>query len=176
MEQHHPLAMVLALVIVLAIAYFSARKSRPRQTGPRQGLSPKELKAIMKQRAQDAVRSAQEGGKQLDLSPESVEQVEEILAALHERHLATPFDAEKLTQEATKWGAYVGEALRKVYPSEWRQDSPSGGPWSLPLAELRGDGEAFPVGWVRQRIVDGPEHNVWARFCFFVEERVQAQG
>ena len=177
MEQHHPLAMVLALVIVLAIAYFSARKPRQRPAGERQGLSSKELRAIMKQRAQDAVRSGEEEhGKKLDLSPESVQQVEEILAALHERHTASSFDTERLTQEATKWGAYVGEALKKVYPSEWRQDSEQGGPWSLPLAELRGELEVFPVGWVRQRIVEGPEHNVWARFCFFVDERVQGQS
>lgn len=176
MEQHHPLAMALALVIVLVIAYLTARKPRRKadDAGERQGLSRRELKAIMKHRAQDAVGSAKaEFGKTLDFLPESVLQVEEILAALHERHAASPFDSERLTQETTKWGAYVGEVLKQVYPSEWRQDSAEAGSWSLPLVEIRGGAEVFPVAWVRQRIVEGPERNVWERFCLFVLERVQ---
>jgi len=170
--QHSSLMLAVALIVVLTVAYLAARKPRPKRAGERQGLSRQELHAIMKHRAQDAVRSAKaDFGKALDFLPGSVQEVEEILASLHRKNVFAPLDQDTLTQESTKWGAYVGQVLKSVVPSDWEQDSAEAGAWSLPLVEKKSGQENFPVSWCRQRILGGPEDSVWARFCLLVADR-----
>lgn len=175
--QYSSVMLILALIVVLTVAYLAARKPRKRPEGERQGLSRNELHAIMKHRAQDAVRSAKaDFGKKLDFLPASVQEVEEILAALHRKNLFAPLDQQALTQESTKWGAYVGQVLKSVVPSDWEQDSAEAGAWSLPLVEKKSGQENFPVAWCRQRIVGGPEDSVWAKFCLLVADRDETPG
>lgn len=157
MGQLNPLALMIAVIILLVIAYFSARQPR-KKTADRQGLSRPELVAIMKHRAEDAVATAKKEHQQtLDYSPASVPLVEQILLQLHRRHQDTPLDNDELTQESTKWGAYLGEVIKKLHPSEWALDSDSGGPWSLPLVDRASGSELFPVRWCREWIERGPD-------------------
>jgi hypothetical protein len=158
MGQLNPLALTIAVIILLAIAYFSARQPRKGKKPERQGLSRKELVAIMKHRAEDAVATAKKEHQQtLDYSPASVPLVEQILLQLHRRHQASPLDNEELTQESTKWGAYLGEVIKKLHPSEWALDSDAAGPWSLPLVDRASGSELFPVRWCREWIERGPD-------------------
>src|SRR5262245_35584277 len=113
MGQQNPWMMSLAILILVVVYYLSTRKPKPKPE-ERQGLSGNELLTIMKQRARDAVKTASaDYGITLDNSPDSVARVEEILDRLHERHLEKSFDKEALTQETTKWGAYLGEVRKK---------------------------------------------------------------
>ena len=93
-------------------------------------------------------------GVVLDGSPESVEQVERVLAALHERHLKQPFSLIELANLAGAWGAYIGEAAKRVRAGTWTNRG---------LVHESGD-EVFPATWAHSRISAGPEDNVWTKF------------
>lgn len=158
MGQQNPWAMALAIAVLVVIYYLSTRKGKKPAAEQRQGLSENELLIIMKQRAKDAVKTAEtEHGIQLDQTPESVALVEEILERLHQRHLEKPFEKEALTQETTKWGAYLGEVSKKIRRADWELDSATAGPWSLPLVDAVDHSETFPVAFCRDRILHGPD-------------------
>ena len=55
----------------------------------------------------------------LDYSPESIENVEPILAMLHDRHAKAPFTGPQLADHALQWGGYVGEVLKTVGDCDW---------------------------------------------------------
>lgn len=156
MSQQNPWAMAIAIAVLVVIYYLSTRQGK-KKPEERQGLSDNELLVIMKQRARDAVKTAAaDYGLELDYSPASVEKVEEILDRLHQKHLESPFDKEALTQETTKWGAYLGELSKKLRRAEWELDSAEAGPWSLPLVDALDGSETFPVAFCRDRIKKGP--------------------
>jgi hypothetical protein len=157
MGQQNPWAMALAIAVLVVIYYVSTRTKKKATGEERQGLSENELLVIMRQRARDAVKTAAaDYGITLDHTPGSVPLVEGILDRLHQRHLETPFDKEALTQETTKWGAYLGEVSKKIRRAEWELDSGTAGPWSLPLVDALDHSETFPVAFCRDRILDGP--------------------
>jgi hypothetical protein len=92
----------------------------------------------------------------LDLSSESLEQVERIMSKLHKQ--ATEAGPDQLTEQqiselSTLWGIYVGEVIRRYY----------GGQWSIidgaPDLTLGGK-NATPIAKVRKRIVGGPMDNL----------------
>ena len=112
--------------------------------------------------AKRAVWLARKEGVTLDYSPASIEQVEKLLGELHNGHVQNPMPEEEITRLSRRWGAYIGEIMKRVRPAKWRRDSEKMGIASMPL--IFDDVEAFPCAWAYKRIVDGPEDNVVLKF------------
>lgn len=98
-------------------------------------------------------------GADLDFSIASVEQVEQILANMHERSAkaapgqgATP---EQIDGAVKAWGPYVGEVLRRVHGGHWTLDRASG----VITLDLPG-AKVFPLEKVHKRLVNGEADNV----------------
>lgn len=124
--------------------------------------------------AKRAVLLAQrEQGVALDYSPGSVERVENILSALHTRHKENPMSDRELSILSARWGAYIGEVMKRVRPAKWQRDSEVSGAGAMPLIFDAGS-EAYPRSWVYKRIVDGPEDNVVFKFQTFADSRLQS--
>jgi len=127
----------------------------------------------MRQVAKLAVAIAQaEAGVDLDYSPASVHRVENILAELHNRHLQTPISEREISRLSLRWGAYIGEVMKRVRPGKWRRDSEKIGAGAMPLI-FDSASEAFPCSWVHKRIVDGPDDNVVFKFQVFSDPRIR---
>jgi hypothetical protein len=121
---------------------------------------------------QAAKRARQEFQVDLDFTPASIEKVEGILARIHETHLKTPMSEKDLSLLALRWGAYIGEVLKRVRPGKWQRDSEGAGPNTLPVVFEPGT-EAFPNSWVYKRIADGPEDNVLFKFQVFSDPQLR---
>ena len=104
----------------------------------------------------------------LDYSPRSIERVESILSALHNRHSENPMSDRELSILSARWGAYIGEAMKRMRPAKWRRDSEVSGAGAMPLIFNAGS-EAYPRSWAYKRIVDGPEDNVVFKFQAFAD-------
>jgi len=111
-------------------------------------------KAIAKQRTR------------LDFSPKSIEFLDEMLGEMHENHLKHPLDEKELSLLSLRWGAYIGEAVKRVRPAKWQRDSEGMGTGTTPLVYDSGE-QAFPRSWVYKRIVDGPMDSVASKFYVF---------
>jgi len=124
--------------------------------------------------AVDAVRRArQEHQVVLDFSPASIQQVEEkILAKLHEIHLTTPMDERELSRASLRWGAYIGEVLKRTRRGSWQRDSQQIGKGTTPVVFEPGT-EAFPRSWAYKRIADGPDDNVVFKFQVFTNPELR---
>jgi hypothetical protein len=117
--------------------------------------------------AKEAVKKAIAKQKtHLDFSPKSIEFLEEMLGEIHEGHVKRPLDEKTLSLLSLRWGAYIGEAVKKVHPAKWQRDSERMGPGTIPLVYESGE-EAFPRSWVYKRIVDGPVDSVMSKFYVF---------
>jgi len=113
--------------------------------------------------ARRAVWLARKGqGVTLDYSPASIEEVEKLLGELHNGHVQTPIPEAEISRLSARWGAYIGEVMKRVRPAKWRRDSEKIGLASMPL--IFDDVEAFPCAWAYKRIVDGPDDNVVLKF------------
>jgi len=128
----------------------------------------------MKVVANEAVKRAnQEHQVVLDFSTTSVQRLEEdILAKLHEAHLKSPMSEADLTRLSIRWGAYLGETLKRSRPGRWHRDSQKAGRGTTPVVFEPGT-EAFPRSWVYKRIADGPEDNVAFKFKVFTNPELQ---
>ena len=124
--------------------------------------------------AKEAVKSArQEHQVILDFSAASVQRLEEdILAKLHEAHLKTPMSEHDLSWLSIRWGAYLGETLKRSRPGRWHRDSQKIGRGTTPVVFAPGT-EAFPRSWVYKRITDGPEDNVAFKFQVFTNPELR---
>ena len=128
----------------------------------------------MRHLAQRAVWLARrEQGVALDYSPGSIERVESILSALHNRHTENPMPDRELSILSVRWGAYIGEVMKRVRPAKWRRDSEVSGAGAMPLIFDAGS-EAYPRSWVYKRIVDGPEDNVAFKFQAFADRQLHS--
>lgn len=143
---------VVAVIMVAAYRLF-LRKVRPQSHDPNQ---------FMPQLAQRAVAYAAEHGRRLDYSAESVQDVEALLGELHDLRAKGSLDDRGVNQHALRFGAYVGEVLRRRYNGTWHLDHEVGGPSSFPISW--GGGESFPVTWCGKRILNGDEDNVWFKY------------
>jgi hypothetical protein len=104
-----------------------------------------------------------EHGVELDYTPASIERVEGILGKICENHLQKPMSDKELSILSVRWGAYIGEVMKRVRPAKWRRDSGQAGERTMPLV-FDGGREAYPRSWVYKRIVDGSEDNVAFKF------------
>ena len=116
-----------------------------------------DLDAVMASFAEDAVAmAAQRHGIRLDYGPESMEQVEEILAPLHETHKEGNLSRDEI----------AGEVVKRLKEGNWEKEDSPGGGGSLSVVW---DGTAFfPCRWCGKRILDGPDDNIWAKFRFLI--------
>ena len=114
-----------------------------------------------------------EQGVTLDYSPGSIERVERILSALHDRQTGNPMSDRELSILSARWGAYIGEVMKRVRSAKWRRDSEVSGAGAMPLIFDAGS-EAYPRSWVYKRIVDGPEDNIVFKFQAFADSQLQS--
>lgn len=114
-----------------------------------------------------------EQGVTLDYSPGSIERVESILSALHNRQTENPMSDRELSILSARWGAYIGEVMKRVRPANWRRDSEVSGVGAMPLI-FDAESEAYPRSWVYKRIVDGPEDNVLFKFQAFADSQLHS--
>ena len=136
--------------------------------------SRRNLDYAMRQLAKRAVWLAQrEQGVTLDYAPGSIERVENILSALHNRHKENPLSDKELSILSVRWAAYIGEVMKRVRPANWRRDSEVSGAGAMPLIFDAGS-EAYPRSWVYKRIVDGPEDNVAFKFQAFADSQLHS--
>lgn len=144
---------VLAIIVVIALVVLSvARRKTPQ-------LTEDDVQAGILELSEAAVVMAESDyGRKLGYSVESVEQVEEILGQMHEAYRRQELPNEAVTQTAVRYGAYVGEVIRREWGGSWEQDHEVAGPGSFPLKTFRG--ESFPINWCYKRLTNGPEDNV----------------
>jgi hypothetical protein len=95
-------------------------------------------------------------GEALDLSSDSLENVERIMTKLHQQ--ATDPGPDKLSDAqidelAALWGVYVGEVIRRYYGGQWSMVN------GVPDLALGGT-NAAPVAKVRKRITSGAMENL----------------
>ena len=145
--------------VIAAIGFWVLLVRRRHGSGP-----SGDVGSYMMKRAQQAIERAKtEFGIVLDGTPESVQHVESILSTLHERHVSKPIGNARLAEEANVWGAYIGEAAKRVRQGTWQRDSRVAGRGAAPLVHDNGD-EVYPLAWTHRRIKDGFEENVWVKF------------
>ncbi|MBN2257698.1 MAG: hypothetical protein JW704_07730 [Anaerolineaceae bacterium] len=123
---------------------------------------------MMQAYAQDAVDYA---GNQfrvdLDFSENSLEQVEQILATLHndlpKGALGKLFKGgpsqEQIRDMAKMWGGYVGEVIRQRWGGEWTTETAAHPGTVITLRVLGYD--IFPSAKVHKRLTNGSEDNIW---------------
>jgi hypothetical protein len=150
----------LALISVLALVALIASRALTRK--PRPQPTPEDLNADMPLLAAKAVDYAAAHGVTLDYTPASVQHVESLLADLHRARAAGQLPDDQLHAHAARFGAYVGEVLRRQYGGHWTKDHDVAGPNSFPIHWK--DGQSFPIAWCGKRILNGDEDNVWFKF------------
>jgi hypothetical protein len=153
---------VIVVVILLAaiVAYRLYTRSKARQQA--NVTLPDDPNLFMPDIAAHAVEVAAGQGKTLDYSPESVKVVEAILAELHDKWAKGALSDKDVNTMAIRYGAYIGEVLRRKDGGSWATDHPAGGPKSYPIHWK--DHDSFPVRWCGKRILNGAEDNVWFKF------------
>lgn len=98
----------------------------------------------------------------LDFSIGSLKQVDQILGRAHEAYRKSPSSISVLGLSA-EYGAYVGEVIRRNEPNAyWTRDSQVMGAKSYPLHWNRG--ESYPFTWCSERITNGDEDSIWAKY------------
>src|SRR5437773_248211 len=151
--------MTLQKIIIVGILVFLAAFLIRVLTGKKKAPDPSDLNADMAGLAERAVKFAKAKGVTLDYSKESVELVEQILAELHESRNKGQLADPDLHIHAHRFGAYIGEILRRMHGGHWTRDSDVAGPDSFPI-HWNG-GQSFPIAWCGKRIINGDEDNVW---------------
>jgi hypothetical protein len=116
--------------------------------------------------AKEAVRRAKsQHGVNLDFGPASIERLEGMLGSIHEGHLKNPLTEKELSLQSIRWGAYIGEAIKRVRGGKWHRDSEKAGRGAMPIV-FDAANEAFPCSWAYKRIADGPDDNIVFKFQF----------
>jgi hypothetical protein len=127
--------------------------------------SPENMDKYMASLSAQAVKRAGSSyGVNLDYSPDSVKEVEKILAAKYELQKAHPMAETEIADAADLWGAYIGEVVKRVHPAHWVRDSDVAGKNALPIVYEDHSGESYPCAWVYRRLKNGDEDNVWVKF------------
>ena len=95
----------------------------------------------------------------LDWSEASVERVEWLLGELHAIKARTRPPESTVWSFAKAFGSYVGEVLRRHHGGEW--GTVYMGVDSFPGIEQPNGALIWPWGRTHNRLVNGPEDNVW---------------
>ena len=136
-----------------------------------------ELDGVMAAYADQAIQLIEQGlGHTPDFTFDSVVLVEAMAGCIH---VDLPQDFLDSESERNPWdkdgdaelqavclmlGGYVGEVIRRAIGGDWVMEEAA--PASPPSEMLQVLPNLWfdPVGWVRNRILKGPEHNVFAAF------------
>lgn len=154
------LAGIAAFLIVIVVLWSLSGKKQTAQREENVGAGMEELAALAQQEARETFELA------IDFSEASVETVEQILASYHQLHKQGELEQKLINRTAFRYGAYIGEVIRSIKGGHWQRDSEVAGKDSFPLHY---DGHAsYPVFWCYNRIVNGPEDNVWHKYNYFV--------
>jgi hypothetical protein len=146
-----------------------------------------ELDTIMAAHAERAVEFIEQClGHRPDFTPDSIVLVEAMAGCIHldlapdflegERK-RNPWDKdgdEELQGLYLMLGGYIGEVIRHNFGGDWLMEEPA--PASPPVEMLRVFPGLWldPLGWVRNRLLIGAEHNVFAIFEAVVSENALA--
>jgi hypothetical protein len=98
-------------------------------------------------------------GIDLDWSDDSVQQVERIAALLHDDYKKTQPSSEQIAPFYKMLGSYVGELFRRNHGAEWGWVTLQGD--RFPGMQRKPDSLFWPWGKALNRIVNGPEDNLW---------------
>jgi hypothetical protein len=150
---------IILVLLALSIGVAYRIYTRPPSGDRTIPTDPNEFMPMMADRA---VAFARQGGKVLDYSPGSIKSVEAVLEELHQARSKQQLSDADVNVNAIRYGAYIGEVLRRKYGGTWAIDHPVAGPKTYPI-HWKG-GESFPVGWCGKRILNGEEDNVWFKF------------
>ena len=107
-------------------------------------------------------------GIHLDWSDDSIREIERIAGLAHEhyREKAPPF--EHIKPYCTMIGSYIGEVFRRNHGAEWGIVTLNGA--SFPGMKHKPDGHFWPHGKAQQRILAGPEDNLWFYYRVLVSK------
>jgi hypothetical protein len=122
-----------------------------------------DVQQAMQELAPLAVQHARTAyGLDLDYAPDSIKSVELALGRLHDDLAASRTRRSEAETLAKRYGAYVGETIRRRFGGYWSRDHAAAGRGSFPL---RVEGrDVFPVAWCLKRVANGPEDNVWNKY------------
>jgi hypothetical protein len=159
------LAKLPSLLAILILALFaSGCHHRPENS------SPENIDAFMASLSAQTVERARSAyGVTLDYSPDSVKEVEKLLATKYELQKSHPMTEEETADAAHLWGAYIGEVMKRLRPAHWTRDSAAAGKDALPIVFNDTGEESFPCAWVYHRLTNGEEDNVWVKFHFVTQ-------
>jgi hypothetical protein len=128
------------------------------------------IATLARQCALEAIRFARDKYRiHLDWSDDSVQEVETILADLHDDLMESFPSEEELWDTAAVFGSYVGEVYRKNHGATWGLVTLAGE--SFPgMRAHQSDTKFWP--WMRalKRIENGPEDNIWHYYRALVDE------
>jgi hypothetical protein len=120
------------------------------------------LEAMMLAYADEAVRVAADGHRvRLDFSPQSIEELEEILAGQA---------AVDLEYQTRTWGSYFGEVLRRQWGGEWAFTQYPNAVAAVPTLEIAGS-RLYPLMKVNRRLTLGDSESLTA-FLELVKARL----
>lgn len=114
---------------------------------------------------------------ELDFSENSIKIVEEILDG-HCKGLPRDAAAQPLWDKvkpevvdyvSNAFGIYIGEIMRRNFGGEWTVEEYPSLKLSIPVLQVKHLRTCWPTK-VHQRIMDGPQHNVWLRYCTLTEK------
>jgi hypothetical protein len=129
------------------------------KTSPETGREFASLESMMQSYAERAVQQAAEDhGMTLDYSPESIGQLETVLAA------RIPVPAPELEEATRLWGGYFGEVFRRRWPAEWIMAIYPGGEFAMPALEIGGS-QVYPLLKVFRRMTMGPGEELGAFYA-----------
>jgi hypothetical protein len=129
--------------------------------------SDPEVAEVAEAYALDAVDlAARNFGVTLDWSEGSVRQVEQMLGRLHDEMARAQPPQEAVWGFAKSFGSYVGEVLRRHHGGEWGTVTMDG--QSFPGLQQAGGDLCWPWGKSHNRLINGPEDNVWHYYSVLV--------
>ncbi len=138
---------------------------------------PPDLSSEMLSAANSAVEHARKyWSTELDFSPRSIEDVELILARMHEsiprkiyeklyKRGPTP---EQMATISLAYGAYLGEVIRREFGGTWMNEEVNGEP-AITLV-FSPQAKIFPPAKVWKRLNAGEEDNVWTFYELLCEK------
>lgn len=126
---------------------------------------------MMKSYLEEAIDLSGKLGKKLDLSEESLKEVEEILEMYHNdvpkgfinKLFRKGPTQEEVIQMAKVWGGYIGEVMRLHIGGKWSLEDLFGEKNVIVLNV--GETKIFPVAKAYKRIINGKEDDI----CFYYE-------
>jgi hypothetical protein len=122
--------------------------------------APREIQSQLCELAEQIARD--NFGIALDYSIASIQQVESILAAFHNEYVRTRSE-DGLQGIALEFAAYIVTVIENHFGAgDWQRDHATIGTDTFPF-QWRGS-TIFPYGWCFNRIIDGPEDDIWIKF------------